>query len=146
MFGIVRAVRNLNKFPILTRFCSSAATSEGSGSDPNKITIKLAKNIVKLTNLKNPTKNFQLKEFQAELRTLIENYEDLSELLTSNDNEIVNDAINEQDDLVNNMESTIEESARLFLNDKYDTKNVHLEIKAGPEGEIAGKFASELVD
>ena len=146
MFGIVRAVRNLNKFPILTRFCSSAATSEGSGSDPNEITIKLAKNIVKLTSLKNPTKNFQLKEFQAELRTLIENYEDLSELLTSNDNEIVNDAINEQDDLVNNMESTIEESARLFLNDKYDTKNVHLEIKAGPEGEIAGKFASELVD
>ena len=146
MFGIVRAVRNLNKFPILTRFCSSAATSEGSGSDPNEITIKLAKNIVKLTNLKNPAKNFQLKEFQAELRTLIENYEDLSELLTSNDNDIVNDAINEQDDLVNNMESTIEESARLFLNDKYDTKNVHLEIKAGPEGEIAGKFASELVD
>ena len=146
MFGIVRAVRNLNKFPILTRFCSSAATSEGSGSDPNEITIKLAKNIVKLTSLKNPTKNFQLKEFQAELRTLIENYEDLSELLTSNDNDIVNDAINEQDDLVNNMESTIEESARLFLNDKYDTKNIHLEIKVGPEGEIAGKFASELVD
>merc|ERR1712110_827434 len=120
---MVRAVRNLNKFPILTRFCSGA-TSEGSGSDPNEITIKLAKNIVKLTNLKNPAKNFQLKEFQAELRILIENYEDLSELLTSNDNDIVNDAINEQDDLVNNMESTIEESARLFLNDKYDTKNV----------------------
>ena len=48
--------------------------------------------------------------------------------------------------LVNNMESTIEESAKLFLNDKYDTKNVHLEIKAGPEGEIAGKFASDMVD
>ena len=142
MFGIVRAVRHLNKLQSLTRFCSATA---GSG-DTNEITIQLAKNIVKLTSLKNPAKNFQLKEFQAELSTLIDNYEDLNELLTSNDNDIVNDAINEQDDLVNNMESTIEESARLFLNDKYDTKNVHLEIKAGPEGEIAGKFASELVD
>ena len=142
MFGIVRAVRHLNKLQSLTRFCSATA---GSG-DTNEITIQLAKNIVKLTSLKNPAKNFQLKEFQAELSTLIDNYEDLNELLTSNDNDIVNDAINEQDDLVNNMESTIEESARLFLNDKYDTKNVHLKIKAGPEGEIAGKFASELVD
>ena len=142
MFGIVRAVRHLNKLQSLTRFCSASA---GSG-DTNEITIQLAKNIVKLTSLKNPAKNFQLKEFQAELSTLIDNYEDLNELLTSNDNDIVNDAINEQDDLVNNMESTIEESARLFLNDKYDTKNVHLKIKAGPEGEIAGKFASELVD
>ena len=80
MFGIVRAVRHLNKLQSLTRFCSASA---GSG-DTNEITIQLAKNIVKLTSLKNPAKNFQLKEFQAELSTLINNYEDLNELFKTN--------------------------------------------------------------
>ena len=87
MFGMVRAVRNLNKFQILTRFCSATSTAPGSGVT-NEITIQLVKNIVKLSSLKNPAKNFQLKEFQAELCTLIDNYEDLNELLTSNDNDI----------------------------------------------------------
>ena len=72
--------------------------------------------------------------------------DDLSELLISEDQDIKNEALSEQEKLTSSV-SSLEDEIKILLipKDEADEKNAIIEIRAGTGGEEAALFASDLL-